>query len=103
MNFSLFTHKAFLILTAVLVLISIKALILSVLGRIFDLTKLQTLGFAFALSQGSEFAFVLFDYASKTKVISNDSASFCTLVVALSMLATPFYCLSTIGLLYLNL
>ncbi|WP_115707026.1 monovalent cation:proton antiporter-2 (CPA2) family protein [Legionella sainthelensi] len=90
MNFSLFTHKALLILTAVLVLISIKALILSVLGRIFDLTKLQTLGFAFALSQGSEFAFVLFDYASKTKVISNDSASFCTLVVALSMLATPF-------------
>ncbi|KTD66019.1 potassium:proton antiporter [Legionella santicrucis] len=90
MNFSLFTHKALLILTAVLVLISIKALILSILGRIFDLTKLQTLGFAFALSQGSEFAFVLFDYASKTKVISNDNASFCTLVVALSMLATPF-------------
>ncbi|KTC83211.1 monovalent cation:proton antiporter-2 (CPA2) family protein [Legionella cincinnatiensis] len=90
MNFSLFTHKAWLILTAVLALISIKALILSALGRIFDLTKLQTLGFAFALSQGSEFAFVLFDYASKTKVISNDNASFCTLVVALSMLATPF-------------
>ncbi|KTD11788.1 potassium:proton antiporter [Legionella gratiana] len=90
MNFSLFSHKAMLILTAVLALISIKALILSILGRIFDLTKLQTLGFAFALSQGSEFAFVLFDYASKTKVISNDNASFCTLVVALSMLATPF-------------
>lgn len=90
MNFSLFADNAMLVFTAVLALIGIKALILSVLGRIFDLTKLQTLGFAFALSQGSEFAFVLFEYASKTKVISDDNASFCTLVVALSMLATPF-------------
>lgn len=90
MNFSLFSHKAMLIISAVLALIGIKAIILSVLGRIFDLTKLQTLGFAFALSQGSEFAFVLFDYSSKTKVITDDTASFCTLVVALSMLATPF-------------
>ncbi|WP_454783965.1 monovalent cation:proton antiporter-2 (CPA2) family protein [Legionella sp. WA2024007413] len=90
MNFSLFSNKAMLIIMAVLSLITCKAIILYILGRFFDLTKLQSLGFAFALSQGSEFAFVLFEYAGVTKVISQESAAFCTLVVALSMLATPF-------------
>ena len=42
------------------------------------------------MSQGGEFAFVLFEYAGITKVINEESASFFTLVVALSMLATPF-------------
>ncbi|WP_131794801.1 monovalent cation:proton antiporter-2 (CPA2) family protein [Fluoribacter gormanii] len=90
MNFSLFSNKALLIIVAVLSLITFKALILYLLGRFFDLTKLQSLGFAFALSQGSEFAFVLFEYASVTKVINQEIAAFFTLVVALSMLATPF-------------
>ncbi len=90
MNFSLFSHKAMLIIIAVLSLITFKAIILYLLGLFFDLTKLQSLGFAFALSQGSEFAFVLFEYAGVTKVISQENASFFTLVVALSMLATPF-------------
>ncbi|WP_454781060.1 monovalent cation:proton antiporter-2 (CPA2) family protein [Legionella sp. WA2022007384] len=90
MNFSLFSNKALLIIVAVLSLITCKAFILFLLGRFFDLTKLQSLGFAFALSQGSEFAFVLFEYAGVTKVINQESAAFFTLVVALSMLATPF-------------
>ncbi|PWY54974.1 potassium transporter [Legionella qingyii] len=90
MNFSLFSNKALLIIVAVLSLITFKAIILYLLGRFFDLTKLQSLGFAFALAQGSEFAFVLFEYAGVTKVINQESAAFFTLVVALSMLATPF-------------
>ncbi|CAM3150607.1 potassium:proton antiporter [Legionella steigerwaltii] len=90
MNFSLFSHHAMLIVAAVFTLIIIKAIILFFLGSIFDLTKLQSIGFAFALAQGSEFAFVLFDYAGATKVINQETAAFFTLVVALSMLATPF-------------
>jgi glutathione-regulated potassium-efflux system ancillary protein KefC len=90
MNFSIFSQKAILIIAAVFALISVKAMILFILGRFFDLTKLQTLGFAFALSQGSEFAFVLFQSAALTKVISPEAQAFFTLVVALSMLATPF-------------
>jgi len=90
MNFSLFSQQSSLILAAVFGLITVKIIILCFLGRIFDLTRLQTLGFAFALSQGSEFAFVLFQYASLTQVISHDNVAFFTLVVALSMLATPF-------------
>ncbi|MCW8399909.1 monovalent cation:proton antiporter-2 (CPA2) family protein [Legionella sp. PATHC038] len=90
MNFSLFSQKAMMIVGAVFTLIIIKAIILYFLGNLFDLTKLQSMGFAFALSQGSEFAFVLFEYAGSTKVISQEIEAFFTLVVALSMLATPF-------------
>jgi monovalent cation:proton antiporter-2 (CPA2) family protein len=90
MNFTLFSQNMLLIIAAVLGLISIKALILSLLGRAFELTKIQTIGFALALSQSGEFAFVLFRYATETKVIPSSAGGFFTLVVALSMLATPF-------------
>lgn len=90
MNFSLFSQKAMLILIMVFALITLKATILYFLGFLFDLSKLQAVGFAFALSQGSEFAFVLFEYAGIIKVISPEYEAFFTLVVALSMLATPF-------------
>ncbi|EHL30329.1 monovalent cation:proton antiporter-2 (CPA2) family protein [Legionella drancourtii] len=90
MDFSLFSEHTLMILAAVVALIAIKATILIVLGRFFDLTNFQTVGFAFALSQGSEFAFVLFQYAFSTKVINETIMGFFTLVVALSMLATPF-------------
>lgn len=90
MDFSLFSEHTLMILAAVVALIVIKAIVLMVLGRFFDLTNFQTIGFAFALSQGSEFAFVLFQYAFNTKVINETIMGFFTLVVALSMLATPF-------------
>lgn len=90
MDFSLFSQQATLVIAAVIVLMMIKASILVFLGRFFNLTNFQAVGLAFALSQGSEFAFVLFQYASTTQVINQTSARFFTLVVALSMLATPF-------------
>jgi monovalent cation:proton antiporter-2 (CPA2) family protein len=89
MNFTLFSQQTALIMAIVLGLIATKALILSLLGQSFDLTKLQTLGFALALSQGGEFAFVLFQYAGDSKVISTELQELYTLVVALSMLSTP--------------
>lgn len=90
MDFSLFSHQAMLILAAVFALIVIKASILLLLGRFFDLTSFQSIAFAFGLSQGSEFAFVLFQFAATTRVINHTTMGFFTLVVALSMLATPF-------------
>ncbi|TAL57632.1 MAG: potassium transporter, partial [Legionella sp.] len=90
MNFSLFTNHASQLIAAVLALVAIKAIVLFILGRIFNLTKIQTIGFALALSQGGEFAFVLFQYASAAKVIPHQTAEFFILVVALSMIATPF-------------
>jgi voltage-gated potassium channel Kch len=77
-------------LTAVLGLIAIKCGILFLLGRLFGLSTIQNIGFSLALSQGGEFAFVLFQYAQESKVISEQANDFFILVVALSMLATPF-------------
>jgi monovalent cation:proton antiporter-2 (CPA2) family protein len=90
MNFNLLSQQMTLIIAAVLGLMLCKAAILFCLGRSFSLTNIQTIGFALGLSQGGEFAFVLFQYASESRVISADTRGFFTLVVALSMLATPF-------------
>lgn len=90
MNFALFSNHHTSIMSAVFVLISTKILILFTLGRFFDLSKLQAIGFAFALSQGGEFAFVLFQYANATTVLSQQITEFFILVVALSMIVTPF-------------
>jgi voltage-gated potassium channel Kch len=51
---------------------------------------MQSIGVAAAISQGGEFAFVLFQYANLSKVISPELSALFTLVVALSMLTTPF-------------
>lgn len=90
MNFSLFSEHGVFILSIVIGLITIKATVLSVLGRSFDLSSIQTLAFALALSQGGEFGFVLFQYAAQAQVISPELKSLFTLVIALSMLSTPF-------------
>ena len=90
MNFTLFSQQMTPIITVVLGLIIVKILVLFILGRAFKLSNLQTIGFAISLAQGGEFAFVLFQYASESKVITQDTRGFFTLVVALSMLATPF-------------
>ncbi|CAM2812425.1 monovalent cation:proton antiporter-2 (CPA2) family protein [Legionella worsleiensis] len=88
-NFTLFSDEMLLISSAVLGLVALKLSILLLLGRLFKLTKIQTIGFAIALAQGGEFAFVLFQYAGSLKVISADNRAICTLTVALSMLTTP--------------
>lgn len=90
MNFTVFSQQMTLIIAAVFGLMACKALILYLLGRSLILTNLQTIGLAIALSQGGEFAFVLFQYASTSEVITSEAREFFTLVVALSMLATPF-------------
>jgi monovalent cation:proton antiporter-2 (CPA2) family protein len=89
-NFSLLYNKVELIIPLVIGLVSIKAIILLLLGLLFKLTKIQSVGLASAISQGGEFAFVLFQYATLSEVISPELSALYTLVVALSMLTTPF-------------
>ena len=60
-DFNLLLNFPLPILAAVATLMLIKAAILWMLGRAFALPAMQNIGFAFALSQGGEFAFVLFN------------------------------------------
>ncbi|OCH97766.1 potassium transporter [Legionella jamestowniensis] len=90
MNFHLLVQQPITLFSVVASFILIKISILLMLGRFFGLTTLQGLAFALVLSQGSEFAFVLFTFAYSTNVISLQDANFFTLAVALSMASTPF-------------
>ncbi len=89
MNFNILFAQPIAVFSTVLLLISIKILLLYILGRYFGFSTLQTLGIAFILSQGSEFAFVLLQFAKDTGVLTKGSANFFSLAVVLSMATTP--------------
>ena len=70
-------------------LILVKAVAAFRLGRAGGQDRAAAARFAFALPQGSEFSFVLFAAAVGVGALSADAAQAATLVVALSMIATP--------------
>lgn len=90
MDFALLSSSPPQLAAAVAAILCIKALVLFGLALWFGLTRMHAIGFAFALAQGSEFAFVLLSYAFKSKVIPAPIADMFTLAVAISMAATPF-------------
>jgi glutathione-regulated potassium-efflux system protein KefB len=84
----LYTH-IFTILLGVLILVVVKTLVLYVLGRMFGLRSSERQQFAGVLSQGGEFAFVLFSAASSAKLFSGDQLPLLLVTVTLSMMTTP--------------
>ena len=90
MNFDLFMESPAAVISIVTTVIAIKSIILIGLGFSFGLSRIQCIGFALALSQVGEFAFVLFQFAQAVHVIPAKTASLFTFVVALSMSVTPF-------------
>ncbi|KGA65288.1 glutathione-regulated potassium-efflux system protein KefB [Yersinia pseudotuberculosis] len=84
----LFTHLLDVLL-GVLVLVFIKSAILYGLARVFGLRRLVRLQFAGVLSQGGEFAFVLFSAAFSQRVLNAEQLALLLVVVTLSMMTTP--------------
>ena len=84
----LYTH-IIAILVGVLVLVAVKIAVLYLLSRIYGLRSLERMQFAGVLSQGGEFAFVLFSAASSTKLFSGDQLPLLVVTVTLSMMTTP--------------
>ena len=78
-----------IILLSVLVLILGKAGVAFGLARIIRQPPRDALRFALALPQGSEFSFVLFGAAIAAGVLPRAQSEIATLVIALSMAATP--------------
>ncbi len=89
MDFALLAAHPAALLLAVLGLMAVKAALLAGLGYTFGLRDGQAMLFAFALAQGGEFAFVLFQYAGGLSILNEQQAAFLTLAVALSMALTP--------------
>ncbi|MCE0492206.1 glutathione-regulated potassium-efflux system protein KefB [Pantoea sp. Mb-10] len=84
----LYTHIAEILL-GVVILVAVKTLVLYVLGRIYGLRSSERQQFACVLSQGGEFAFVLFSAASSAKLFSGDQLPLLLVTVTLSMMTTP--------------
>ncbi len=78
-----------LILLGVLTVMTANIVVALALGRLAGQDWARALRFAMALPQGSEFSFVLFSAAVGLGVLSEALASRVTLVIALSMAATP--------------
>ncbi|OON39296.1 glutathione-regulated potassium-efflux system protein KefB [Izhakiella australiensis] len=84
----LYTHIG-IILAGVICLVAIKALVLYLLSRIYGLRSSERLQFSAVLSQGGEFAFVLFSAASSAKLFKGDQLPLLLVTVTLSMITTP--------------
>ncbi len=89
-DFGLLLKDPLTILALVVLLVVAKALILWLLAKAGKIQKSQTSLFVFLLSQGGEFAFVIFSVASGSGVLDQVTVGYLVVVVALSMLTTPF-------------
>lgn len=74
---------------AVLLLMMTKSVVSFIVGLAKRRNAQTALRFALALPQGSEFGFVVFTVAVATGAVDQDAAGFATLVIAVSMAATP--------------
>jgi len=88
-DFGILLRDPILIAALALGLVSMKAIILYTLGRIYGLPARQLPLFALVLSQGGEFAFVLFGVAQTFGVFPAPITDTLIVTVALSMLTTP--------------
>jgi glutathione-regulated potassium-efflux system ancillary protein KefC len=89
-DFNVFTQFLYVILSGVVGLILLKFAVLFLLAKLFKFDISQNLIFSILLAQGGEFAFVIFQFANQENLLSQDVTSILNVIVALSMVATPF-------------
>ncbi|MGP8309004.1 glutathione-regulated potassium-efflux system protein KefB [Vibrio sp. YIC-376] len=88
-NLGLLALQPLEILTAVLALVIVKGLVLYALARCARVRPKARSRMAAILSQGGEFAFVIFTAASQEGILSKEQVAFLLVVVSLSMVTTP--------------
>ncbi|WP_375752323.1 glutathione-regulated potassium-efflux system protein KefB [Vibrio sp. HN007] len=93
-NLGLLALEPTKILIAVVGLVVIKGLILYILARLFGTRPKARSQMAAILSQGGEFAFVLFTAAQAENLLDQDLVEFLLVVVSLSMVTTPLLLLA---------
>lgn len=84
----LYTHLPE-VLMGVAILVVVKGGVLYLLARIAGIRRSVRMQFAAVLSQGGEFAFVLFSAASTQKLLQGDQMALLLVIVTLSMVTTP--------------
>lgn len=89
LNLRLIVDQPSLVLALVVGLIAIKALVLYQVGRAHGLEERPARRLGLSLSQGGEFAFVLFTAGVAAGVMTRANSDLLSVVVTLSMAATP--------------
>ncbi|MHB8621805.1 MAG: monovalent cation:proton antiporter-2 (CPA2) family protein [Sulfuricaulis sp.] len=89
MNLGIVVHRPLLVLSLVAGLIMIKSLVLYALARGAKLNHGSAVNLALFISQGGEFAFVLFSAATGARVLDQPLAELLVVVVSVSMAVTP--------------
>ncbi|RJG06205.1 glutathione-regulated potassium-efflux system protein KefC [Noviherbaspirillum cavernae] len=88
-DFGVFLTRPWLVAGMLAAFLALKIGVLYGLSKLFNIPRGQQAFFAFILSQGGEFAFVVFGAAERAQVFSKETASLLVAVVALSMMITP--------------
>lgn len=88
-NFHIVFGQPLLIAGLTAGLMLLKAVVLLGLGVLFGMKRSEVTLVAILLSQGGEFAFVLFSFAAQQHVLSMDMVQWCVAAVAMSMALTP--------------
>ncbi|GHG79450.1 monovalent cation:proton antiporter-2 (CPA2) family protein [Comamonas sp. JC664] len=88
-NLSLILQKPLVVLALVLGLVALKGAVLYGLGRVALKQRAPALDLAVVISQGGEFAFVLFSLATGQHVMERALSELLVVVVGLSMATTP--------------
>jgi glutathione-regulated potassium-efflux system protein KefB len=89
LDLKLIAANPLLIAGLVIGLVAVKAAVLYLIGRMQGLAERPARRLAGSLSQGGEFAFVLFGVGATASVLSADQAALGVVLVTLSMVATP--------------
>lgn len=82
--------RPFFVFGMAIALIAVKTAVLFGLARLFGMERRRALKLGLLLSQGGEFAFVLFAAAQEAVLIAPEAASLFSAVVTISMASTPF-------------
>jgi glutathione-regulated potassium-efflux system ancillary protein KefC len=88
--FNVVVEQPLIVAALVVALIGLKMLVLFVLATFFRMHMAERLLLAVLLSQAGEFAFVVLQFARTAGNLSSPEVELLTVVVALSMAATPF-------------
>lgn len=88
-NFAIITQDYSKIILIVAAIVMVKMIILFALGKFFELQPSQNFGFAFALAQGGEFAFVLFKFYGNLGILDETTIEILTVAVTISLIITP--------------
>ncbi|AQV95934.1 glutathione-regulated potassium-efflux system protein KefC [Cupriavidus necator] len=93
-DFAVLASSPWLVLGLVAAFVVAKTVLLALLARYFAIARGQRLLFALLISQGGEFAFVVFGVAGTAGLLPRETEALLVLVVALSMVATPLLLLA---------